>query len=72
MALEYRVTWSASSNVTFQDEGEWHEANEDETAEEIEDALGKGDAICDGLEMALSESGFEWSIETREKGIGDA
>jgi hypothetical protein len=65
--LQYRVCWAASTNASFGDEGEWHDANPGETVEEIEDALSTGGRTSDGFETALSESGFEWWAETRKK-----
>lgn len=64
--LEYRVCWSAASNVTFRGGGEWYPANEDETTEQIEEGLSKGGSLADGLELVIGESGFEWWVETRE------
>jgi hypothetical protein len=63
--MEYRICWAASSNVSFQGGGDWQPANEDETTEELENALSKGGSICNGLDIAMNESGFEWWIETR-------
>lgn len=67
-ALEYRICWSASSDIGFHGEGDWEGADPGETGDDIEDALAKGGGICDGLEMALRFSGFEWWVETREAG----
>lgn len=68
MAVEYRVCWSASTNITFRGESEW-EMYDDPTASEkqVEGALteSKGGFLSDGFEMALDLSGFEWWIETR-------
>ena len=65
MKLEYRICWSASSNVTFHGHSEWEEWDDDEaTEDDIYTALENG-GISDGLEMALIYSGFEWSIEVR-------
>lgn len=65
--IEYRVCWSASSNINFKGTGDWQQANPGETAEEVEDHFGGGSgSISDGLELALGESGFEWWVETRE------
>lgn len=64
--IEYRVCWSASSNISFHGHGDWQEANEGETAEEIEESLNGSGPIPEGLAMVLEESGFEWWVETRE------
>jgi len=65
--MQYRVVWSASSNISFRGEGEWYDAEEGETAEEVEDNLTKGSGgIGDGLELVISETGLEWWVETRE------
>jgi hypothetical protein len=66
--IEYRVCWSASSNITFRGATEWEPwEDEDATVKDVEDALylGGGGAI-EGLSMALEASGFEWWVETRE------
>ena len=68
--LEFRVCWSASTDIGFRGESDWQEANEGETAEEIEDDLNSG-RWTDALDIALSASGFEWWVETREKPHGD-
>lgn len=60
--IEYRICWAASSNASFRGKSDWEEANEGETADEVEVAL----CNTDGLDMALNYSGFEWWIETRE------
>jgi hypothetical protein len=66
--LEYRITWSASSNISFYGHGDWREWDDDEASQEdIENALNRGKMTIDGLEEALNESGFEWGIEIREK-----
>ena len=64
--MKYRVCWSASSNISFRGEGEWYEANPGESTEEVEENFGHAGKIGDGLELALSESGFEWWIEVRD------
>lgn len=71
MALEYRVCWSASSNIGFKGASDWEKAfDEDITADELEDdlgeALGGRTSIPESLEIALEASGFEWWVETRE------
>jgi hypothetical protein len=67
--IEYRICWSASSNISFRGESDWIEANAGETVVEVEDALNRGGGgLGEGFEMALELSGFEWWIETREAG----
>lgn len=66
--IEYRVCWSASSNISFRGATDWETAEDwGETAEEVETALNdtKG-GTPEGLEIALDRSGFEWWVETRE------
>ncbi len=66
--MEYRLRWSATSNISFCGETEWTawDEPEDDSAA-IEDALIKGSgSLADGLEIVLQESGFEWWVETRE------
>lgn len=68
MAVEYRICWTASSNISFRGATPWRDgADWGEDAEEIEDALDSltGD-LPEGLQMALDASGFEWRVETRE------
>jgi hypothetical protein len=64
--LRYRVCWSASSNISFRGEGEWYEANEGESREEVEENLDKGGGISEVLELAIAESGFESWLEFEE------
>jgi hypothetical protein len=67
--IEYRICWSASSNISFRGHGDWWPANEGESAEDVEKALNGvagGIRLPDGLEMALEGSGFDWWVETRE------
>lgn len=65
--LEYRICWAASSNAQFKGQSDWEFANDDETAEEVEDALSRSHGgIPEGLDIALNGSGFEWWVETRE------
>lgn len=67
MAVEYRVCWTASSNISFRGATPWRDgADWGEDAEEIEDALSGGALAIEGLEIALDASGFEWTVETRE------
>jgi hypothetical protein len=66
--LQYRITWSAWSNISFTGHGEWQDwDDEDATADDIDKAMNKGKLTIDGLEEALDKSGFEWRVETREK-----
>jgi hypothetical protein len=65
---EYRIRWNASSNITFQGATDWYPWDEDANAtdEEIQSALGQGSGgLCEGFEIALEQSGFEWWAETR-------
>lgn len=70
--IEYRICWSASSNISFRGHDDWNPwDDEDATEDEVQEALstvegGKFLAIPPGLEMALEGSGFDWSAETRE------
>ena len=66
--MQYRINWSASSNISFHsctDWEEWDDPDADGTA--IEDALlsSGGNGISEGLEQALEASGFEWWIEVQ-------
>ena len=70
--LQYRIKWSAWSNINFIGHGEWRDWDDPEADHnEIDKALNKGKLTIDGLEEALSASGFEWEVETREKTDGD-
>ncbi|HEU4706905.1 MAG TPA: hypothetical protein VFS64_06950 [Solirubrobacterales bacterium] len=65
--IEFRVCWSAATDVSFRGEGIWHQAKEGESAEEVELRLVKGRrSLPEGMNLALGESGFEWWVETRE------
>lgn len=66
--IEYRICWSASSNVTFRGSSEWESwGEEDITDDEVQDAMCEGPvSLPNGLETALEASGFEWYVETRE------
>lgn len=66
--LEYRICWSASSNISFRGQTEWRDAGDwGESDEEVEDALSDSNGdIPHGLEEAMDASGFEWYVETRE------
>lgn len=64
--MEYRICWSASSNITFRGSTDWEEVEDpDQSEEEFLDMLDGNGGISDGLEMALNASGFEWWVETR-------
>jgi hypothetical protein len=66
--LEFRITWSATSNISFHGATPWKDGEDwGEDAEEIEDALDSltGD-LPEGLQMAIEASGFEWNVETQE------
>lgn len=69
--LEYRISWSASSNISFRGSTDWNPwGGFEETAEEVEDALYRSDgrpmALPVGLEEALEQSGFDWWVEVRK------
>lgn len=67
MSSEYRVCWSASSNISFHGATDWEAWGSDDSADEIEDALNVGSGtIPEGLSIALDASGFEWWAEVRE------
>lgn len=67
MSIEFRLCWSASSNISFNGAADWEPwGDEDATAKEVEDALYAGRTTCEGLGAALEASGFEWWVETRE------
>lgn len=69
MATEFRVCWSASSNITFRGESDWEEWTEDGDPEEALSELehsGEPYNVPPGLEMVLEMSGLEWHVETRE------
>jgi hypothetical protein len=63
---EYRVCWTASSNITFRGNKDWEPWTDEEAGpDDIEKALTSGSRISDGLELALEASGFEWWVEVR-------
>lgn len=64
--IEYRLCWSASSNISFRGETDWEPWSEGGTTAEVEDALYSGRQECEGLNEVLEASGFEWWVETRE------
>lgn len=64
---EYRLRWSASSNITFHGESDWIEwgpaASVGEVMDDLFDAKPLG--LPPGLEGALECSGFEWDCDVR-------
>ncbi len=71
--IEYRVCWSAGSNISFHGSTEWDEWDGfEETEADVQAALGAGGLNCEGLSMALEASGFDWWIETRVAETADA
>lgn len=71
--FQFRICWTASSNITFKGKGEWRNADDwlmaDDaiTQETIENALNEGGNASEGLALALEESGFEWWVEVKEE-----
>lgn len=64
--MEYRIKWSAQSNINFHGSTAWEEWDDDSSTEaEVADAIGGASRLSVGLEVALQESGFEWDVETR-------
>lgn len=66
---EYRICWSASSNINFRGNTDWSVwEDEEDDAIAIENSLteSNGSGISPGMEEALDASGFEWWVETRE------
>jgi len=72
--MRYRVSWSASSNVTFSGSDDWQDWDDPKaTTDEIEEALTRQmGGISDGLEIALEGSGFEWWVEVEDGPAGEA
>jgi phage gp45-like len=68
--IEYRICWSASSNISFQGQTDWTAWDEpDATPDDVERALegyGQRSNFPAGFEEALEASGFEWYSEVRE------
>jgi hypothetical protein len=71
--IEYRIGWSASSNISFDGHDDWQPwDDEDASAEDVESYLNEPERrdqhinLPPGLEMALEASGFDWYVETRE------
>lgn len=69
--IEYRIRWSASSNITFNGATDWElfDLTDAANAEEVEDYFNQTQgrySTPEGFEIALEASGFEWWVETRE------
>lgn len=66
--IEYRICWSASSNIAFHGATDWEEWGDEGDPEEVlmecEDGSRQYNAPP-GLDIALEASGFEWYVETR-------
>lgn len=64
--MEYRLCWSANSNISFHGSTDWEEIEDpDMTVEEFEKMLCDGGNTSEGLSMVMDASGFEWWIETQ-------
>lgn len=69
--MEYRIKWSAFSNINFRGATEWEEwVGEESTEDEVLRSVGRNldglpVALPFGLEQALDASGFDWDVETR-------
>ncbi len=68
--FEYRVCWSASTNISFKGESDWMDYGaEAENAKEVEDDLMRGEGmVSEAMDAVLNASGFEWWLEVREVG----
>lgn len=66
--MEYRICWSATSNISFHGSTDWEPWGGDETTDgEIQDSLVAGSTqLSEGLGIAIEASGFEWWVETRK------
>lgn len=66
--MQYKLTWSAMSNVNYYGETEWKDYwDKDATeAEILKDLQFSSSGISDGLQEVLEASGFEWDIEVRD------
>jgi hypothetical protein len=71
--IEYRVCWTASSNITFKGSSGWQEwEGFEDNIEDVENAIWAGELYnCPinlpyGLHSALEASGFDWWAEVRE------
>jgi hypothetical protein len=73
MAVEFRVCWSADTNINFHGATKWERwENPEDGPEEVEMALTEdGDRLSEGLDRALLASGFNWWVETREAPGGE-
>lgn len=71
--IEYRIFWSASSNITFHGKSDWAPWwGFEETVAEVEQAIEtSGGCPSPLLEGALEGSGFECWCEVREVGTDD-
>ncbi len=64
--MEYRICWSASSNISFNGSTDWDNIEDpDITIEEFENTFTDNSIVSEGLSIALEASGFEWWIETQ-------
>lgn len=65
--MEYRICWSASTNINFRGATDWEEWDGyEESATEVEDALYQGDGqIAEALGIAIEASGFDYWVELR-------
>lgn len=69
--MEYRITWSAFSNINFRGATEWETWEGEETTEDgivvaVTRSLdGIPISLPYGLERALEASGFDWNVEVR-------
>jgi len=68
MAVEYRICWSASTNISFTGKTDWQEwwGDESDSEDIVHDTLGAGKMEVEGLGEALEASGFDWWVEVRE------
>lgn len=69
MTFEWRILWSASSNISFKGKSDWQEWDGfEETIEEVEKAISDGDTS--GMSVAEEQfwnlSGCEYYAEVRE------
>lgn len=68
--IQYRVCWSASSNISFKGASDWREWTGDEelTADEVAEFLmsADGEEWSPALQEAVDISGFEYRVEMRE------
>lgn len=66
--FEYRVGWSAFTNINFKGSTDWMQWDGyEETADEVEVALTHTNGMIPmALDIALESSGFDWWMEVRE------